>query len=202
MRSIVCLVFSSTISSVSLRIPRRGRASASEHCISVAARAVRGVLQLLRGVSEDGSGPARLAVHVDERIALEAVVPLPLDGEVGVGLFDVDGLGVAVPCQWCGKPVVFIEQPGISGLGRERDKLTDRDDSSVVSGGAALNVAYLIGETKVLAVNHALAWCTLDGSSGGGHGPVHQAARRSSHLRLSLLRSHCHSRLPERTVAA
>src|SRR6516165_799408 len=79
---------------------------------------------------------------------------------------------------------------------------SDRDDSSVASGGAASNVAYLIGETKVLAVNHALAWCTLDGSSGGGHGPVHQAARRSSHLRLSLLRSHCHSRLPERTVAA
>src|SRR5215471_17158062 len=89
-----------------------------------------------------------------------AVVALPLDGEVGVGLFGVDGLGVAVPCQWCGKPVVFIEQPGISGLGREQDKLTDRDDSSVVSGGAALNVAYLIGETKVLAVNHALAWRT------------------------------------------
>ena len=72
---------------------------------------MRGVLQLLRGVSEDGSGPARLAVRVDERIALDTVVPLPLDGEVGVGLFDVDGLGVAVPCQWCGKPVVFIEQP-------------------------------------------------------------------------------------------
>src|SRR5215472_3806665 len=65
--------------------------------ISVAARAVRGVLQLLRGVSEDGSGPARLDVRVDERIALDAVVPLPFDGEVGVGLFDVDGLGSPVP---------------------------------------------------------------------------------------------------------
>ena len=54
---------------------------------------MRGVLQLLRGVSEDGSDPARLAVRVDERIALDAVVPLPFDGEVGVGLFDVDGLG-------------------------------------------------------------------------------------------------------------
>src|SRR5215472_4825447 len=43
--------------------------------ISDAARAVRGVLQLLRGVSEDGSGPARLDVRVDERIALDAVVP-------------------------------------------------------------------------------------------------------------------------------
>src|SRR6516165_11723613 len=102
-----------------------------------------------------------------------------------VKLASVSSMWMGWGCQWCGKPVVFIEQPGISGLGREQDKLTDRDDSSVASGGAASNVAYLIGETKVLAVNHALAWCTLDGSSGGGHGPVHQAARRSSHLRLS-----------------
>src|SRR5437588_12648127 len=43
---------------------------------------------------------------------------------------------------------------------------TERDNSSVVSGGAALNVAYLIGETKVLAVNPALARSTLDGCSG------------------------------------
>jgi hypothetical protein len=40
-----------------------------------------------------------------------------------------------------------------------------------------LNVAYLIGEAKVLAVNHALARSTLNGSSGGGHGAVHQAWR-------------------------
>src|SRR5437588_12085390 len=79
---------------------------------------------------------------------------------------------------------------------------TERDNSSVVSGGAALNVAYLIGETKVLAVHPALARSTLDGCSGGGHGAVHQAVRRSSRLGLSLLRSHCHSRLPERTITA
>src|SRR5262244_1653039 len=34
-------------------------------------------------------------------------------------------------------------------LGREEDKLPERNDSSVVSGCALLNVAYLIGETKV-----------------------------------------------------
>jgi YVTN family beta-propeller protein len=33
-----------------------------------------------------------------------------------------------------------------------------------------LNVAYLIGETEILAVIHALARSTPDGSSGGGHG--------------------------------
>src|SRR5215471_17357819 len=40
------------------------------------------------------------------------------------------------------------------------------------------------------------------GLSGGGHGTLHQAVRRSSRLRLSLLRSHCHPRLPERPFAA
>jgi hypothetical protein len=70
------------------------------------------MLQLLRGVSEDGSGPARLAVHVDERIALDAVVPLPVDGEVSVRLLDVNGFGIPIPCQGGGEPILFIEQPG------------------------------------------------------------------------------------------
>ena len=97
------------------------------------------MFQLLRRVSQDGSGSAGLPIDEDERRTLDAVVPLPFDGEVGVGLFDADGFGIAFPCYRRGEPVVFIEQPGISGLGREQDKLTDRDDSSVVSGCAALN---------------------------------------------------------------
>src|ERR1700719_671644 len=46
------------------------------------------------------------------------------------------------------------------------------DDSSVVFGCATLNIAYLIGETKALAINHALAGSTPAGSSGGCHGAV------------------------------
>src|SRR5215471_15419657 len=153
------------------------------------------MLQLLRGVSEDGSCPARLVIHVDERLALDAVVALPLDGEVSVGLFDVDGFGIPIPCQGRGEPILLIEQPGIPRLRREQDKLPDRNDSSVVSGCTPSNVADLIGETEILAVLHALARSTPDGSSGGGHGTLHQAVRRSSGLRLSLLRSHCHPRL-------
>src|SRR5215471_4886272 len=160
------------------------------------------MLQLLRGVSEDGSCPARLVIHVDERLALDAVVALPLDGEVSVGLFDVDGFGIPIPCQGRGEPILLIEQPGIPRLRREQDKLPDRNDSSVVSGCTPSNVAYLIGETEILDVLHALARSTPNGSSGGGHGTLHQAVRRSSRLRLSLLRSHCHPRLPERPFAA
>src|SRR5215467_305313 len=144
------------------------------------------MLQLLRRVSEDGSGPARLAIRVDEGIALDAVMPRPLDGEVGVGLLDVEGFGMAIPCQGRGEPILFVEQPGVPRLGREQDKLPERNNSSVVAGCTALNVTYLIGETEILAVRGGLARSTPDGSSGGGHGTLHQAVRRSSRLRLSL----------------
>ena len=130
-----------------------------------------GVLQFLRGVSEDGSGPARLAVHVDERIALDAVVPLPLDGEVSVGLLDVNGFGIPIPCQGRGEPILAIEQPGIRRLRREQDKLPDRNHSSVVAGCTPLNVAYLIGEAEILAVTHALARSTPYGFSGAAMEP-------------------------------
>ena len=62
------------------------------------------------------------------------VMPRPLDGEVSVGLFDVDGFGVPISCQGRGEPNLSIEQPGIPRLGREQDKLPDRNDSSVVAG--------------------------------------------------------------------
>ena len=142
------------------------------------------MLQLLRRVSKDGSGPAGLAIRVDEGIALDAVVPRPLDGEVGIGLLEVEGFGIAISCQRRGEPILVIEQSGILRLGREQDKLADRNDSSVVAGCTALNVAYLIGETEILAITHALARSTPDGFSGGGHGTLHQAVRRSSRLRL------------------
>src|SRR5262245_47619660 len=80
----------------------------------------------------------------------------------------------------------------------QASKLPDGNDSSDVFGCAPLNVAYLIGETKVLAIDPALARSTPDGSSGGGHGTLHQVIWQSSGLRLSLLRSHCHS--PQRSV--
>jgi hypothetical protein len=86
-----------------------------------------GLFQRVRRVSQDGSGSSGVPIDEDECRTLDVVVPLPLDGEVGVGLFDVDGFGIAVSCQRGGEPVLFIEQPGISGLGREQDKLADRD---------------------------------------------------------------------------
>jgi len=98
------------------------------------------VLQLLGWVPEDSSGSTGLAVNEDECRTLDAVVPLPIDGEVGVGFFDVDGLGLPIPRQLSGELILCIQEPSIAGLRREEDKLPDRDDSSVVSGCAPLNL--------------------------------------------------------------
>ena len=73
------------------------------------------MFQLVRRVSQDGSGSPRVPIDEDECRPVDAVVPVPLDGEFGVGLFDVDGFGIAVSCQRRGEPVLFIEQPSISG---------------------------------------------------------------------------------------
>ena len=103
------------------------------------------MLHSLRRVSQDGSGPSRFAVNVHECRTLDAVATLPFDGEVRIGLFDMDGFGVPVPCELRGEPILFIEQPGIPRLRREEDKLPDCNDSPGVSGCATCNVAYLIG---------------------------------------------------------
>src|ERR1700756_5193077 len=88
----------------------------------------------------------------------------------------------------------------IARFAREQDELTDTDHASGVVGCPTLNVADFIGETKALAVHHALARSTLD--AGVCHGTFHQIIRRLAAVRLPLLRPHCHSRLPQWAVAA
>src|SRR5262245_64125490 len=75
-----------------------------------------GVLQLVSCVSQDGSGSAGLAIDEDECRTVDAVVPLPIDAEIGVGFFDVDGLGLSVPGQLRGEPVLPVKQPGIRSV--------------------------------------------------------------------------------------
>src|SRR5206468_12624028 len=70
-------------------------------------------------------------------------------------------------------------------------------------GGAAGDIADLIGETEALAVDPALAGSTLDrllSPTGVGHGRVQQAVRQLHCFCLPLLRPYCHSRLSERPV--
>jgi hypothetical protein len=50
----------------------------------------------MRRVSEDGSGPTRIPIGVDECGTLDAVVALPFDREGGIRFFDVDGFGIPI----------------------------------------------------------------------------------------------------------
>src|SRR6202040_4344771 len=157
---------------------------------------------------EDGGDPAGVLIRVNECRSLEAVAALPTDRKRGIGFLDVDRFALPVSSQPCREPIGGVEQPGIAGFGGEQDQLTDGNDAAVVIGCPALDIAYLIGQTKTLALHNPLAWSTPDGFStpsgpgGDCHGIVHPAVRRSAGLRLPLLRPHCHLRLPQRALAA
>ena len=95
----------------------------------------------------------------------------------------MDRFARPVSGQPCREPVSGVEQPGIAGFGGEQDQLTDGDDAAVVIGRPALDIAYLIGQTKVPAPDDLLAGSTSDGfatpggSRGDCHGTVHPALR-------------------------
>ena len=99
----------------------------------------------------------------------------------GIGFLGVDRFALAVSSQSCREPVGGVEQPGIAGFGGEQDQLTDGDDAAVVIGRSALDIAYLIGQTKIPAPDDLLAGSTSDGlaTPGGSrrdcHGTVHPA---------------------------
>src|SRR3982074_290584 len=154
----------------------------------------------MRRISEDGACSAGVAIDVDECRSLDAIVALPTDREGGISLVDVDRFGVSIPGQSCSELVGRVKQPRIARFAREQDELTDADHTSGVVGCPTLNVADLIGETKALAVHHALARSTLD--AGVCHGTFHQIVWRLAAVRLPLLRPHCHSRLPQWAVTA
>src|SRR6185436_14860414 len=109
--------------------------------------------------------------------------------------------------------IVAVDDPGIAGSTGKQRELTDGDDASIVIGGAADDIADLIDETEVCALDHALAWTAFAFAAvacwpsfprhcGACHGRVHPAVRQSLDLCLSLLRPHCHSWLSWRPVAA
>jgi hypothetical protein len=49
--------------------------------------------------SPASSGSTGRVVNKTECRTLDAAVPLPIEGEVGGGFFDVNGLGLSIPCQ-------------------------------------------------------------------------------------------------------
>jgi len=50
-----------------------------------------------------------------------------------------------------------VEQPSISCLGREKDQLTKGDDTPVVIGSLALDVANLVGKAEAFTIDPLLS---------------------------------------------
>jgi hypothetical protein len=102
-----------------------------------------------------------MAICVNECGSVDSIGAPPINRERGIRFLDVDRFGVAIAGEPCGKLVGNVQQPRITGLGREQNMLTDANDPTVVVGGSTLDVARFIGETEALAVQHAALAATL-----------------------------------------
>src|SRR5215469_5917497 len=118
---------------------------------------------LVCGVAKDGENPIGDSVAVYESCTVEVVMPGPGDGEVGVGLIDVDWIGIAIARQSNGQPLGRIQQPGIAGVGGKQRQRADADKAPVVEGRTALDVTHFIGQAPVLAHYPGTARRALDG---------------------------------------
>jgi hypothetical protein len=87
------------------------------------------------GVAKDGDNTGSVAVDVDERIAVDLVVAVPSNREIGIGFLEVDLLGISVARETGSKVIGGVEHPR-RGCG---------------------NVIDLVGETKILPVEGSLA---------------------------------------------
>jgi hypothetical protein len=134
-------------------------------------------------------------------------LPFASDCECGFGVLDVDRFGISIAGQPRGQVIESIEQPRISGFGREKNQLANGDDALVVLGSPTLNVVDLIGKAKTLAVHYTFARSPFDPLSicpacrGAGHGTL-PVIRPLAGIRLSLLRALRHSRLSDAALPA
>jgi hypothetical protein len=88
--------------------------------------------ELIGRVAEDGGHSAGISIRVNECRSVDAIAALPTDREGGIGFFDADRFALAVSSQPCCESIGGVEQPGITGFGREQDQLTNPDDAAVI----------------------------------------------------------------------
>ena len=74
----------------------------------------------------------------------------------------MDRFALAVSGQPRREPFGGIEQPGIAGFGGEQDQQADGHDTAVLIGRLTLNIAHLIGQTKIPAADNLLAGSAPD----------------------------------------
>ena len=117
------------------------------------------------GVAEDRKDAAGIPIDENEGVAVDSIFASPADGEPRIRLFKVNIFRIAIPRYPRGQMILRVEQPGISGVGREQRQRPNRHKPSIVFGGAALNIADLVGEMEILARNVPFTRPPFDGLS-------------------------------------
>ena len=84
------------------------------------------------------------AVDEDERVDFDLIVALPTEATAATCFLELDLFGIAIPGQACAEVIGGIEQPCITGFGREQDQRTDGYETAVALGGTVLNVIDLL----------------------------------------------------------
>jgi hypothetical protein len=95
---------------------------------------------LIGRVAKDSKHAAGGLVGVDEGWPINAEMPRPADGKVGVGFFNVDRLRIPIAGQSSGQPIRGVQQPGIAGVGGKQHQRTDADKAPFMGGSTALDV--------------------------------------------------------------
>jgi hypothetical protein len=113
-------------------------------------------------IAKNCNDPAGISVRVHECAPFNTVGTFPADGEVSVGFLELDWFWVPIPGESGSKLICGVQHPGIPGCGRKECQRAYGDKASVVFSRPVLNVFYLLGEEKVLALDPLFPWSALD----------------------------------------
>jgi hypothetical protein len=119
--------------------------------------------QLIGGVAEDCGDTASFLIREYECRSLNAIAALPTDREGCAGFQDADWFGLPLSSQPYREAIGGVEKPGITGFGGEQDQLANRYDAAIMVGCPTLNIAHLIGKTKILALHDPVVRSTRNG---------------------------------------
>lgn len=91
----------------------------------------------LRRIAKDRADVAGVLVQIDKSSAIDSVNSRPANGDIRVGLLDVDGQGVSIAGERCGQLIGGVQQPSIAGFGGKQQHLAKGNDASVVPRSTA-----------------------------------------------------------------
>jgi hypothetical protein len=120
------------------------------------------LLDTVRRVAENGEDATGSIVSVDKRMAIDTVTTIPSDGEIGLRILDMNGVGISTLSEPRSKMIRSVQEPSIAGVSGEENQLTQVDDTGITLSSLSLDVTYLVGKAEALAVQPFFSNTPLD----------------------------------------